>query len=1332
MPGSAVELAVAYVSIVPEVSKIKPVVAQALGAVEGDAEKSGKKTGQRFSGGVSGAIGGLGKKVFAPLAAAAAGVSLVEFFKDAVSGASDLEQSVGGVEAVFKSQAGAIKKASAEAAQNLGLSKNAYNELATVLGAGLKNQGIKDFAGQTQGLISIGADLAAQYGGSTKDAVDALASAMRGESDPIERYGISLNETAVNAELASKGQDKLKGAALSQAKAMARIAIIQRQSADAQGAFARESDTLAGKQARLSAAWENAKTALGGVLLPIMSRALDVMAGMSGGVAQLWASFTAGDNATGGLAAAFASLASSPFGQWVQQMGRDLAATLLPALRSIGDTITGDLVPAFMGFLNAVVNSPLTKVLLSILGPILKGMIQGVVDTVKGAVNILSGLFKLLGGVLTGDWSQAWEGIKQVASGAIQALWGLLQAGLLGRVLGIFRAAGAAIKEAWAASGTVGAVLSGFGSFVMGIFSGIGQELALLFPKFGAFAGVVKTALSGVGSALSLLASMASAAWVGLTAGLQAAWNGLVNGVFVPFKDWLMSALPAAWAKLKADAAADWASIVGGITAGWKVLVGAATATWGAIAGVIAAAWSAVASGTATAWTAISGAVTAAWNALMGGVFTPLRTWVTATLPAAWSTFLASVTAAWAGVTAAISAAWAGVTIVFNAIRTWLTATLVAAFNGYRLLVVTVWQAVAATITAAWATILAVFTVLRTWITATLTAAFTAFRVLAAAVWAAITSTITAAWNTILVVFTTLRSWLTATLTAALTTFRATVAAVWSAVTAAVSAAWNTLLASVFTPLRTWLTATFVAALTLFRSTVASVWSAVTSAISSAWNTILAVAFNPVRTWLTSTLVAALNTFRSTVATVWSAVVSTISSAWSRVSATFSSLRDGLTGVWNWFKTVVAGIGATWDGIKAKITDPVRYVVNSIIRDKLVAAWNAVAGKLSLPTFSFAGFAGGGWTGPGSKYQPAGIVHADEFVISKASRRRIERERPGMLDAMNRTGRVPGYANGGRVIPGYAAGGAVTNWDARTPSGLRMWAAFMRTYIRGKFGIPDIGGYRPVDPFPDHPSGRALDIMVYANRSKGDSVASWLMANSAPTNLDYLIWKQRSWNPSRGTWKGMSDRGGITANHYDHVHALFRPGGGNPAGFGGTLTPEVIAQLQAGGGGSFSMANPLATAAKALVNPLFNGAKALADGVVGRFGSSPWTAIVAAAAKLPVQQMQTWLTSKIDAVFPEIQGGLGTTAKLFDGGGLLERGDIAVHAARKPDRVLTAQQWEGVMKHLPLRSTTGPGGFGVDGGVHIHGDVFGDPDRYAARVTTRMRDELALVNLAGV
>ncbi|WP_336813487.1 tape measure protein [Bosea sp. MMO-172] len=57
------------------------------------------------------------------------------------------------------------------------------------------------------------------------------------------------------------------------------------------------------------------------------------------------------------------------------------------------------------------------------------------------------------------------------------------------------------------------------------------------------------------------------------------------------------------------------------------------------------------------------------------------------------------------------------------------------------------------------------------------------------------------------------------------------------------------------------------------------------------------------------------------------------------------------------------------------------------------------------------GFADGGYTGPGGKYQPAGIVHRGEFVMSKAATRRIGVQN---LEAMHR-GALRGFADGGYV-----------------------------------------------------------------------------------------------------------------------------------------------------------------------------------------------------------------------------------------------------------------------------------------------------------------------------
>lgn len=85
------------------------------------------------------------------------------------------------------------------------------------------------------------------------------------------------------------------------------------------------------------------------------------------------------------------------------------------------------------------------------------------------------------------------------------------------------------------------------------------------------------------------------------------------------------------------------------------------------------------------------------------------------------------------------------------------------------------------------------------------------------------------------------------------------------------------------------------------------------------------------------------------------------------------------------------------------------------LRQKALAAMplTPLAGAMAglLGDTSSTGFAAGGWTGPGAKYQPAGVVHADEFVFSKEA----THGNVGLLNEMHR--RLRGYADGGLVQP---------------------------------------------------------------------------------------------------------------------------------------------------------------------------------------------------------------------------------------------------------------------------------------------------------------------------
>lgn len=208
----------------------------------------------------------------ASIAAGVALASIAAAGAAAISAASDLEQSGGAVAAVFGSHADEIGKLADDAARRVGLAQADYQQLSAVLGAQLKNLGIEESAlvGQTDELITLGADLAAVFNGTTSEAVGALSALMRGERDPIERYGVTIKQSAINAKLAEMGLDGLEGQARTTAEAHAALALLTEQTAHANGQFASEMDTAAVSQQVATALWKDAAAELGTALLPLV------------------------------------------------------------------------------------------------------------------------------------------------------------------------------------------------------------------------------------------------------------------------------------------------------------------------------------------------------------------------------------------------------------------------------------------------------------------------------------------------------------------------------------------------------------------------------------------------------------------------------------------------------------------------------------------------------------------------------------------------------------------------------------------------------------------------------------------------------------------------------------------------------------------------------------------------------------------------------------------------------------------------------------------------------------------------------------------------------
>jgi hypothetical protein len=103
-----------------------------------------------------------------------------------------------------------------------------------------------------------------------QEALLGMTALFRGEYDPIEKFGVAMKQSEINAELAARGQDKLEGAARRNAEQTIRLELLYQRAADATGAFTAQSGNLYVEQKKLQAQFENLQATVGTQLLPVM------------------------------------------------------------------------------------------------------------------------------------------------------------------------------------------------------------------------------------------------------------------------------------------------------------------------------------------------------------------------------------------------------------------------------------------------------------------------------------------------------------------------------------------------------------------------------------------------------------------------------------------------------------------------------------------------------------------------------------------------------------------------------------------------------------------------------------------------------------------------------------------------------------------------------------------------------------------------------------------------------------------------------------------------------------------------------------------------------
>ena len=183
-------------------------------------------------------------------------------------------------------------------------------------------------------------------------------------------------------------------------------------------------------------------------------------------------------------------------------------------------------------------------------------VISPIIDVIGGIITALSGVIEFIGGIFTGDWEMAWDGIKNIFSGTWDAILGIVKSvwesiksvlstswefikGIWNGVVNFFSAIWNGIKNVFQNGGSwfknifEGAWngIKNIWNDVTGFFKGIWNGIKNAFTGVGAwFSGIFVDAVEGIKTAWDGIATWFQTLWDGICAIIKAPINAIISG----------------------------------------------------------------------------------------------------------------------------------------------------------------------------------------------------------------------------------------------------------------------------------------------------------------------------------------------------------------------------------------------------------------------------------------------------------------------------------------------------------------------------------------------------------------------------------------------------------------------------------------------------------------------------------------------------------------------------------------------------------------------------------------------------------------------------------
>lgn len=249
--------------------------------------------------------------------------------------------------------------------------------------------------------------------------------------------------------------------------------------------------------------------------------------------------------------------------------------TVLPALKEVGVAVRDDLLPTIKKIMPVV--GPVAGFIVRLLAGAVLGAIKGVIQAFKGIVNVIVGVVRLVKAIFTGDWAAAWDALKQIVGGVLDAIIGIFKVWWNLGILAIFKKGVLALLKGWKGLWTgLGKAASKAWTWITGLFkSALGLVAKILigavkgYVRFwtGLFKWLVNVAVHGwkvlrsaFGGALAAIRTVFTEVMLAIRTKFSQAWTYL-KGIGDKMITFFKTTITGAFGKAKDGIIAFWNAI---------------------------------------------------------------------------------------------------------------------------------------------------------------------------------------------------------------------------------------------------------------------------------------------------------------------------------------------------------------------------------------------------------------------------------------------------------------------------------------------------------------------------------------------------------------------------------------------------------------------------------------------------------------------------------------------------------------------------------------------------------------------------------------------------